>query len=205
MSSQGCSGCEPRSAKASGVVGWRSVASHRPRDAASQGDLSMASHPRSRPRSNSRYGSAGLSAELTEWSDSDGCLTGGNAELVVPAAACASNSPGCRCCPRPRPARPLPGLLRMCASWTAGAWRHRRSLLPIHWPIEAGAAEQPPIPQFCLNSVLGRDFQGSPKGWHFVSMTDGPAAPSTPSASVHDPRPTWQRPKYLADLGSIIT
>lgn len=29
-----------------------------------------------------------------EWSDSDGCLTGGNAELMVPAAACASNPPG---------------------------------------------------------------------------------------------------------------
>lgn len=58
----------------------------------------------------------------------------------------------------------------MCSSWTAGAWHHRRSLLPIHWPIEAGAAEQPPIPQFVsIQSRTG--LPGLPQVWHFVYGT----------------------------------
>lgn len=84
----------------------------------------------------------------------------------IPQAAGAAQGPGSQ-------------VRSICSSWTAGAWHHRRSLLPIHWPIEAGAAEQPPIPQFVSNqSSPGRDFQGSPKVGT-LSTTDGLAAPST--------------------------
>lgn len=176
MSSQGCSGCAPRYVESFLGCGGLAVCRCKPRQtsgccfempfvdglmSAVTLTLTLTFTLTFTVRVCRAVGGAG-----PEWSDSDGCLTGGNAELMVPAAACASNPPGprpqapcCRCCPRPR--------ATMCSSWTAGAWHHRRSLLPIHRPIEAGAAEQPPIPQFVsIQSRTG--LPGLPQVWHFV-------------------------------------
>lgn len=97
-----------------------------------------------------------------EWSDSDGCLTGGNAELVVPAAACASNSPS----PQAPGAAQGPGyvcaLLGRRALGTTGDPCCRST-----GPSRRAQQEQPPIPQFVsIQSRTG--LPGLPQVWHFV-------------------------------------
>lgn len=198
MSSQGCSGCAPRPVKS--FWGGGQAVRCKPQQISGccfgmsfvDGLTSSVTVPLTLTLT--FHGTVtGLPGCQRSWHQSgvtsDGRLTGGNAGLVVPAAACASNSPGCMCW--------LPKTQVYVLFLDGGRLAPYENPAADPLAHRGGRSRATPNPPNLSQFSPGRDFQGSPK-FGTLSMTDLRLQhPEPPSTNRDQPG----LPAYL--LGSV--